>query len=53
MLLHAIALARPVVELHRPESTACPFIVTIYLTMGLTAERYIIMKMEKVMPEKV
>lgn len=53
MLLHAIALARLVVELRRPESTARPFIVAIYLTANLTAERYIIMKTEEVVPEKV
>ena len=53
MLLHAISLARLVVELRGPESTARPFIVAIYLTASLTAERYIIMKTEKVVPEKV
>lgn len=52
MLLHAIALARLVVELLRPGSTTRPFIVAIYLTANLTAERYILMKTEG-MPEKV
>lgn len=44
MLLQAIALARLVFYLRRPESATHPFIVAIYLTANLNAERYIVMK---------
>ncbi|KAF8804871.1 hypothetical protein BYT27DRAFT_6685730 [Phlegmacium glaucopus] len=45
MLLQAIALARLVFQLRRSESTAHPFIVGIYLTASLNAERYIVMSL--------
>lgn len=44
MLLQAIALARLVSELRISGSTEQLFIVAIYLTRNLTAERYIVMK---------
>jgi hypothetical protein len=44
MLLQAIALARLVSELRKPGSTEQLFIVAVYLTKELTAERYIVMK---------
>ena len=44
MLLQAIALARLVSELRKSESTEQLFIVAIYMTKELTAERYIVMK---------
>jgi hypothetical protein len=44
MLVQAIALARLISELRTSESTEPPFIVAIYLTKDLTAERYIVMK---------
>jgi len=44
MLLQAIALARLVSELRKSGSTAQPFIVAIYVTGELRAERYIVMK---------
>lgn len=53
MLLHANALACLVVELRCPESSVRPFIVAIYLTASLKVERYIIMKTEGLVPEKV
>ncbi|KDR73207.1 hypothetical protein GALMADRAFT_724722 [Galerina marginata CBS 339.88] len=44
MLLQAIALARLVFYLRRPESAAHPFVVAIHLTANMIAERYIVMK---------
>jgi hypothetical protein len=44
MLLQAIALARLIFELRKSGSTEQLFIVAIYLTKDLTAERYILMK---------
>jgi hypothetical protein len=44
MLLQAIALARLVSELRKPGSTEHPFIVAIYLSKEMIAERYIVMK---------
>lgn len=44
MLLQAIALARLVSELRKSKSKIQPFIVAIYLTGDMVAERYIVMK---------
>lgn len=46
MLLQAIALACLLFELRKPNSGAHPFIVAVYLTATMTAERYIVMKRE-------
>jgi hypothetical protein len=44
MLLQAIALARLVSELRKSKSEVQPFIVAIYVTGDMVAERYIVMK---------
>ena len=44
MLLQAVALARLVFALHKSGSTKQLFIVAIYLTRDMIAERYIVMK---------
>jgi hypothetical protein len=44
MLLQAIALARLVSEIRKPKSKVQPFIVAVYVTGDMVAERYIVMK---------
>ena len=45
MLLQAVALARLVFKLRKPGSTGHPFIIAVYLTKFMTAERFIVMKL--------
>jgi hypothetical protein len=52
MLVQAVALARVVFALTKPDS-APPFIVAIYLTEEMVAERYILMKKPVAEPDQV
>jgi hypothetical protein len=45
MLLQAVALARLIFALRKSGSTEQPFIVAVYLTRSMTADRYIVMKL--------
>ena len=53
MLLQAIALARLVFELRKAGSTEQLFIVAIFLTKEMIAERYILMKLSEESDEVV
>ena len=53
MLLQAVALARVIFALRKAGSTQYPFIVAVYLTQDMTAERYIVMKLRSEEPDKV
>ena len=53
MLLQAVALARAIFALRKAGSAQYPFIVAVYLTQNMTAERYIVMKVRSEEPDKV
>jgi hypothetical protein len=53
MLLQAVALARLVFALRKSGATKNPFIIAVYLTKYMTAERYIVMKLHSDFDEVV